>query len=86
MKNVSKTWLMVLLFQTIYENKIPIQSKHLGSPLVAEQTVYCSAYFFSALVLWESEKNNQLIIPRCISDVEKYRDIESLDFGELNSI
>lgn len=45
MKNVSKPWSMVLLFQTIYENKIPIKSNHLGSPLVAEQTVYCSAIF-----------------------------------------
>lgn len=50
MKNVSTPWLTVLLFQTMYTNKIPIQSKELGSPLVAEQVAYCSACLFGAWI------------------------------------
>lgn len=51
--------LIALLFQTIHKNKIPIQSKDLGFSLVArEQMAYCSAYFFGALVLWESENRS----------------------------
>lgn len=50
MKNMSKSWLMVLLFQTLYRNKIPIEPKDLGSPLVTEeQMAYCSAYFFCCI-------------------------------------
>ena len=70
-ENVSKPWLMVLLFQITYKNNIPTHPEGLGCPLGSrEQMVYCAAYIKCINVMGIREMTD-LSLPGCVAHVEK---------------